>query len=383
MSRDASKSMNGYMYQRYYTILTFLDNINNDKYEYMMEEGYEDIDIIENTGIRTLIQIKYLEKATSEESLTNYSGLMKVITSDDNINNNKKIEKIEYKIYNPYGYHKELNKAFKNRDRYNIGKYILLLRSKKEINKNEKDKMNIDIRYINNTKKLNEWVKLYKNEIKKDELYKHFIKKKECNDYFSKFSLEEVKSYDNLIYELRNKIEKIYNESFIKHDNKKFKREKINILINKIFQIFTEDMFNRVAQNNDGKLLISDIKKNINKTIKRLKNKNNLLAEYLNSCEDQLFNKKITTQYKENIIDEINKDIKDKLSVIRFYCDIINKWKKLKDKQDLNIDINEINDKVIKHIFNQSKKEQYTNIDDIKKYYNVMGNCINLNNVYP
>lgn len=73
------------MYQRYYTILTFLDNINNDKYEYMMEEGYEDIDIIENTGIRTLIQIKYLEKATSEESLTNYSGLMKVITSDDNI----------------------------------------------------------------------------------------------------------------------------------------------------------------------------------------------------------------------------------------------------------------------------------------------------------
>jgi chorismate mutase len=142
-------------------------------------------------------------------------------------------------------------------------------------------------------------------------------------------------------------------------------------------------MFNRVAQNNDGKLLISDIKKNINKTIKRLKNKNNLLAEYLNSCEDQLFNKKITTQYKENIIDEINKDIKDKLSVIRFYCDIINKWKKLKDKQDLNIDINEINDKVIKHIFNQSKKEQYTNIDDIKKYYNVMGNCINLNNVYP
>ena len=92
--REAPESMNGFFYQRYCCVNQILAK-NNYSYEYVVEEGYEDIDFINIHKNREIIQIKYY--GDKNESLTYNSGLYKVIISNYNKQN---IDNVIYYAYN-------------------------------------------------------------------------------------------------------------------------------------------------------------------------------------------------------------------------------------------------------------------------------------------
>ena len=114
--RDAHESMNGFFYQRYCCIYYILTNQN---LEYILEEGYEDIDLIKIDNNREIIQVKYY--GNSNETLIYDSGLFKVIKANYNKQN---IDKIIYFAYNKNNdiYNKNLSDIFTNKKYFNIGK---------------------------------------------------------------------------------------------------------------------------------------------------------------------------------------------------------------------------------------------------------------------
>ena len=120
-NRDAHESMNGFFYQRYCCIYYILTNQN---FEYILEEEYEDIDLIKINNNREIIQVKYY--GNSNESLTYDSGLFKVINANYNKQN---IDKIIYFAYNKMNdiYNKNLSEIFTSLKYVNIGKYFLIL----------------------------------------------------------------------------------------------------------------------------------------------------------------------------------------------------------------------------------------------------------------
>ncbi|ULY68631.1 hypothetical protein [Chlorella virus XW01] len=136
-NRDASDSMNGYFYQRYICIYYIL---YNNEFEYILEEGNEDIDLIKINNQKKVIQVKYC--SNSNESLIYDSGLYKVIKS--NFKNNE-IDEIDYYAYNNNNeiYQKDLYNVFKNKSYDKIGKYFLLITYKK-INDDKNKKINDD-----------------------------------------------------------------------------------------------------------------------------------------------------------------------------------------------------------------------------------------------
>ena len=135
--REAPESENGFFYQRYYCINYILSNIN---FEYILEEGYEDIDLIKINNNREIIQVKYY--GDENESLTINSGLYKVIIANYNKQN---IDKIKYLAYNKNNeiYKKDLLNIFKLKKYFNIGKFLLLI-----IYKNIKKDINFTIKNI-------------------------------------------------------------------------------------------------------------------------------------------------------------------------------------------------------------------------------------------
>jgi hypothetical protein len=120
-NREAPESINGFFYQRYCCIYYILCNNN---YEYVLEEGYEDIDFININNQRKIIQVKYY--GDSKESLTINSGLYKVIISNFEKND---IDEIIYYAYNKSDtiYNEKLITVFNDKYFFNIGKYILLI----------------------------------------------------------------------------------------------------------------------------------------------------------------------------------------------------------------------------------------------------------------
>ena len=100
--RDASASFNGYFYQRLSATLLILQSAPGGKnytLTKIVEEGYEDVDIIEGNK-RKIYQYKY--NASGEtESLTNgkkKSGMYKVILGNYNKHD---IDEINMCVYSP------------------------------------------------------------------------------------------------------------------------------------------------------------------------------------------------------------------------------------------------------------------------------------------
>ena len=375
-NREAPESLNGFFYQRYCSIYYIL---NDDNYEYILEEGYEDIDLIKINKQRNIIQVKYY--GNSNESLTINSGLYKVIVANFNKND---VDTIQYYAYNTTEniYHDDLFKIFENKKYYNIGKFVLLLvysnillnEKKQKINSNkndelyEKHKINFNITNIDNINELyeihkqkikNKLYKTYKKKNNKD-IYDFFNNENNCNNYFVKFQLLKGFSYKKLNEKIDAKISEKFN-NFIVANNNENKNLKILLIKNTILNFLTDEMFNNIKS--EYRQIKSEvIFQKINENIKIYTNTDNLYYELLKQTEKIIINSINNKNNKLNIneyIDYIKQFEIDPLENVSFcICLLNNYYNELN-----NNEINNIKKYLVSFIHNKIK------IDDIDKYY--------------
>jgi hypothetical protein len=343
----------------------------NHDIEYILEEGNEDIDLIEVDNNKKIIQVKYY--GNIDESLTYNSGLFKVIKANYNKDD---INEIIYYAYNEtcniYKY--ELFNIFSLKEYYKIGKYFLILIYNTIVNND--DNIKIDIREINNVddycidyNKIKN--KIYDNLEYKD-IYDFFIKEDNCINYFSKFKLEKGLSYDDLNIKINNIIIDNYN-LFINTKNKDNRELRITLIKNTILNILTDAMF----QNNTiskRKILYNNIKQIIDKQIETYTDPNNLYYELLKQTEKiviQSINNKVHRLNIELYINEIKKININSLDNISFYICLLNNYY-------CNLDKNEI--KNIKNYIIQFMNSKYNFDNEIDnnftfiKYLNLVIN---------
>lgn len=335
-NREAPESLNGFFYQRYCCIYYIL---NDNNFNYVLEEGYEDIDLIEINNQRKIIQVKYYNNYT--ESLTFGSGLYKIIIANYNKND---IDDITYFAFNNSEniYQQDLINVFTTKKYYNIGKFLLLLIYKKHLlliskslkgnkkinfDKKNKQEINLDITYINN---IDDIYEKNKEEIKKilndKQVYDFFSNETNCNNYFSKFKLLKGYSYTELNTEIDKKIIYKYN-IFINTNNDKNKELRITLVKNTILNLLTDKMFANI-KSDDRKIKSDDIINKITEKIKTYTNPDNLYYELLKQTEQIIINS-INKPHIErlNINEYINqiKQIKvESIDNISFYICLLN-----------------------------------------------------------
>jgi len=366
-NREAPESINGFFYQRYCCIYYILCNNN---YEYVLEEGYEDIDFININNQRKIIQVKYY--GDSKESLTINSGLYKVIISNFEKND---IDEIIYYAYNKSNtiYNEKLITVFYDKYFFNIGKYILLI-IYKHFDKKIKIKFDIsNIASINNIYEKNKI--LIKNILiknKKINIFNFFSNENNCNSYFSKFNLQNGQTYDELNKNINTKITKKFYE-FINTNTDENKNLRITLVKNTILNILTDKMFKNI-KSIDRKIKQDDIFKIINEKIETYTNPNNLYFELLKQTE-QIISDFLNKNHIErlNINEYINqiKNIKiNSLDNISFYiCLLNNHYNKLKED-----DINYIKNYMISFILSKYKFNNNSNCNNFSliKYLNMI-----------
>ena len=299
--RDAANSMNGYYYQRYYAIKLILENIRNQNIEYVIEEDYEDVDLIYIDESRDLYQLKY-HKSKNSESLTYASGLFKVIRA--NWEKNNEINNIYFNVYskNSNGF-TNIKNLFENKKYYIISKYYLLLLYEKC--KDFTFSLNINL----SERKINQLYKKYRTDIKvfaeqddygdsdgehRDlcikrikkitrEEFEFFDNKISCENYFKKYSLNLSLSFDELIKNISDLIKDKFSYFFDDGQSKEFNIVKKNMIMYKIENILTEKMFNNI----DRKIKLEYIFEEINKLIQCFRNQQDLLVECLNGIKQK------------------------------------------------------------------------------------------------
>lgn len=338
-NREAPEALNGFFYQRYCCIYYIL---NDNNFDYILEEGYEDIDLIKINNQRHIIQVKYYNNNT--ESLTSNAGLYKVILANYNKND---IDKITYFAFNNSKniFHKDLTDVFTHQKYYNIGKFILLLiynTELKQSSKKESQKINFQITDINDN--INHIYEQNKNEIKKilinkyKQEYDFFSNETNCNNYFSKFELLKGFSYTELNKEIDNKIINKYN-TFVNTNNNENKELRISLIKNTMLNLLTDKMFTNI-KSSDRKIQSNDIINCITEKIKTYTNSDNLYYELLKQTENIITNS-INKNYIERLninefIIQINQIKPESLDNISFYICLLNNHFNKINKDDVN-----------------------------------------------
>ncbi len=409
-SRAAAHTMNGFMYQRYYSLYKFFEEFNNEDYDTIGEEGYEDIDLTKKNGMTTIIQIKY-HTTTTPESISKGSGLMKVIESMENINNLKKIDKIWYIAHNNGKniLNKDVIKVFKIDKKFtNIGKYVLLvptnLKKKKkkdddnndyndndndeyddaednekineENNNNDNDK-GFTINLINNDDKLDERYNKKINEIKKNKLHEKFSDVNFCNDYFEKFNFIDGLNINDLKLEICNKIGTTY-DSFVGNVDDNERCLRTEAIFFTVFNIFDDKMFEIPGKTADSKqkrqLKFEKIKEKINEKIKMF-SCDNLESELIKMYNAFFTDDRIEVWHKMQYVEKLDnlaRDdlIKNKEGVVKCFCNLIN-------NKNVEIDREKLNEIIVKIVWHAGQYEFYTEFCQIKKVVNVLQCCVN------
>lgn len=359
--REAPESMNGFFYQRYCCVNEILKK-NNFSYEYVLEEGYEDIDFINCNKNRKIIQIKYY--GDKNESLTYNSGLYKVIISNYD---KKDIDNIDYYAYNKNKdiFKKSLYDAFKNNKYSNIGKYIILLIYKNRLKKKEnipefdiKNIENIETEFYKNIKKIKQNFEK-DNDDKYKKIFNFFKDKNRCNTYFKKFKLCEGKSFKDLNSEIDSNIVNCFGE-FVNTNNEENTNLRVLLIKNTIFNILTEKMFENI-KSTDRKIKYDTIFNKINENIQTFRKIENLYHELLKQTENIIVN-----SFEHKQIEQLN--------VVKYINQIKN----------INIDSLDNVSFLICLLNNHYDKLEDSDIDDIKNYlfifvsrkYNYMDNSI-------
>jgi hypothetical protein len=389
-NRVATNTMNGFLYQRYSSMLIFLKNC--ESHEYFLEESNEDIDIINiNHKTKTVIQIKYHGISSEKESLDNNSGLIKVIKSKNNIKDVDMIDNIKYISYvncnDNEMYNDSLKQSFEKNNHENIRKYLLLLLSKQSNNDNniinEDSKITINLLIPSNELLLNELYNKKLNCIKNLECYNVF-NTEFCKKYFNKFDLCNGYCYDELISEIKKEITVQY-KNFVDSNNPTYSEMKINLLFNELFMMFDKSMFKYPENNKKGadnrKLSACNIKIKFNELIEIFTDKDNLEHEYIKSCI-----KYINTYDNEmELTNKINQIITmNKLSNEIYYehimaielCKFINKddIHDTCDKSYIEL-YSQIQKIIVNNVYDIINFSRYDNYDDKKKLFDKMGMC--------
>jgi hypothetical protein len=379
MSRVATDPMNGYIYQRYYSIYKFCEN--HEDYEYFLEEGNEDIDMIKNNKNKTVIQIKY-HRTDVKESLTKDSGLFKVIKSDENIKDNDIIDIIEYISYISTGetYNEHVLKAFNLAKYINLGKYTLLLLTKLKKNSSEKTDVDINTELLLNDNELEKIFNIDKDVLNHQQA-KFFLDINFCNKYFSKFILNNGLSPDKLKEIINKKLYNMY-PNFIGNESDGFHKIKIKLLFNEIFNLFNENMFSHPEKNDKTKRLLksSAIKNKLDDIINTF-NITNLTKELIRSYDKQIKNNNLSNIYKGKLINELNEIIctDEEIEFVQYLCDLINTNNKMnKSNNEKNNETNKLNNQINKsnnlnnqknnlnnEINNETNKLDFNNIKEI------------------
>lgn len=217
---DASNSSNGFSYQRMYTILLILDNYDNNEIEYIQEEGNEDIELIKIGGRKDVYQLKY-HNSNENETLLNEPdcGLFKTLTRRENIFDNDIINNIYYISYskNKNTFNKNIFEMFEQKQYEHLAKYIIMLCSKDSIGikiNTRSDNNKIMEKFDDNEEKVIDYIitNLYDNKCMFNCgcCFMYDWNKKFCDDYISKFRLQNGMSYEDLVDKIKNKIEKIF-----------------------------------------------------------------------------------------------------------------------------------------------------------------------------
>lgn len=380
-SGDASSSMNGYNYQRLYMIVLILQSLNNETIKSIKEEHYEDCDLIKTDGNLILNQIKYHDEKSLKisENIDVNSGLYKVITRSETLNNINNIDEINY-ISNAK-YQKELFNFFETKQYVVLSKYLQI----KIFNKINSSCNNFDVKIsdtdkINLIYKENTCIYNYFKDRSDSILNRILINENEYTNYFNKIKLKKGESYEELNKEINELIKSNYtinNNSdifLIKYKiydylmDKMFKKYKtpINILTFKnINENKTDINFGKILEHNFAKvtndnnkflnLLLNDII-----LLDRIQNNDNNLKYIINIINN--FAKQSYSIENENYVRSYlcNRLLK-KINNFNFKYDegkrVIGKINHIYRKKHINKhNTNYISKNIIKLINNHNKK---------------------------
>jgi|688.fasta_scaffold75181_2 hypothetical protein len=367
MSRDATKSSNGFFYQRLYFLSVILDKLSNNDDELKkincIEENnidgneYEDFTFLHNNKITTY-QIKYknINSKNSSESITKDCGFLKTfIPYFDNKYDGYDIENIYYIVSKKENGDSNFFKIFNYTDEI-IYKYLILLATENKIKgtyeeniisaKYDEIKNNIDIKYDNNllTNKNN------KDEDKKNIVFEKFKKIMKENDentviqHIKKYKILDGYTYLELIKKINSQIKGLLSDK-IKYDDINNDVMIINYIRYKIYDELTENSFRK-----NELLKLNKIKEIINKF--QEDNKSKTKGELFNKLFLDLINEYNGNDDMTNEILNLFKEIENDLSYLKKINIDDNFLNVLHDeyKKNKNDNIKNLYNK-IKHIF--------------------------------
>jgi hypothetical protein len=404
-SRDATKSSNGFFYQRIYLCYIILDKLknNNDNLkainfieEYNINSNeYEDFTFIQNNKI-TSYQIKYKNKNDdnkyTSESITKDCGFIKsFVPYFDKKYNGINIDTIFYVVSKKENNESNYLNIFKY-DPETIYKYMILLACDKTINGNytEENIINnyekIETNYINLINYDNNLLNTKKNDDKKNKVFESFkkIMKEETKDkiieHIKKYTIQDGETYCNLIKQMNTLIKELANGN----EKQEYKSINKQIIIEYIrFKIIDELTKNSFCKHNLMTLqsIHNIIKKFFEneKTMNDNKIFNDLFLQYFTKLE--IYNEKqdITADIL-SLFDTQNNNL-SYLNNIHLDTDILNKIHKMY-KDTKSDEIKKLYDK-IKEIFcvqmcyklDTKKSEGWKSVDYIqfvKSCYNYL-----------
>lgn len=286
--RDASKSMSGYLYQRFTAIKLTLENKNNSFLKYIKEEEWEDIDFIDCNNKRKVYQVKY-QKAP--ESLVKDSGLYTVIKSQ--YKNDDDLDEIVMCVHckSRDGDYTRIKDKFFCKDYEYIRKYLILLyfKSKKCIS-------SLKFKVTIKNKELKDLYNEYKKDIVKmsknddEDMLNFFLDKEKSYNFLRKFKLESAPNFEIL----EKEIHELINKKFINlMTGDEFDKIRIFNIKYKIFDIFNKSMF----FDGDRRLNIKEVYDEVNDYTKKLNNRAILMKDALNLISLNIENNNIN--YKD------------------------------------------------------------------------------------
>ncbi len=304
MSGDATASVKGFNFQRWYGVYNLLlDYSDKKEYKYIKEEGNEDIDLITENNKIYSIQVKY--KNSGKESYTPdlKDDFKKVIKRG--LKNNDIILNIEYYLAGEIEYRKILKKSFDNKQYENLRKYTIILliceyfkTYKQEGLKNKNIKKldilsDFKISILDN--KNNELDNLFKeydgyknkkyiNNEEYDNYFDILYDKTKSKQFFMKINPIKGWLYSELKNEILNLIGVVFNEFIINisDENKDLKKELIQY---RIFNYFENNLFNK-----NEKMVIKNVIKDVKEMISTLTNINFIIEDLFKSYNIKIIN---------------------------------------------------------------------------------------------
>lgn len=329
-SGNAESSMNGYHYQRLYTILLILESFDNPQITKVNEEYIEDCDFFSLTNELVLNQIKYHD-SDAIESIAYNSGLYKVITRVETLEKYNSISQINYISYSKNkDVYMNLNKFFeKTKESNNLSrKYLQIIEynnyqdcsNNKIIIKSNYEQDKIDDLYNSNKNKINKFLTDNSNNY----FYTLLLDENMSDNYFSKINLIKGYEYDILINKIHCLIKKNY------YNNQDTNKTNLIIVKMLIYNYLMENMFGGnkaikidnirnmdliqkfILNEYDPIIIFEKFSNTVNKIIQQ-ENINYTILEILANDNIQIYTEYKTSECLKNLINITNKyiEIKD------------------------------------------------------------------------